>query len=245
MERTELLRHVVLELHQEECKIMHLFGRAGIGRSVFANQVARSLLSTGDWTEAYWMDFTGILAQTSIPFQVMFKMGIVYEAADIHFLSALLRRRHGSIGFVFTGLDGLLRGHDAEFRFLDFLQILIQGVENVQILFLSNRELKETKESIKQHKLDVFSKDTCSNWIRNRMGNDSVEKSDLESLLDGCRHPLCLDILSGVLRMGEVEVKEILQGHQSDIVLALVQQIHTESLSSLEEKEQRQCTIPF
>ena len=65
MDREELLVQVLFGAQDQGTKIIQLTGNAGCGKSVFANQLARCLLSFGQWTEAYWIDLTGICSHTA------------------------------------------------------------------------------------------------------------------------------------------------------------------------------------
>lgn len=65
MERRELLLQVVFGMQDRGTKVVQLTGQPGIGKSIFASQVGRYLLSMGHWTEAYWIDLSGISSQTA------------------------------------------------------------------------------------------------------------------------------------------------------------------------------------
>lgn len=65
MHRKELLVQVVFGAQDRGTKIIQLSGKPGIGKAVFANQVAQRLLSVSHWTESYWIDLTGVTSHTS------------------------------------------------------------------------------------------------------------------------------------------------------------------------------------
>jgi len=56
---------VVFGAQDKGTSFILLTGTSGVGKRVFANQVARFLVSNGHWTEAYWIDLTGITSHTS------------------------------------------------------------------------------------------------------------------------------------------------------------------------------------
>ena len=65
MQRRELLMHIVFGAQDRGTKIVQLTGKPGIGKGILANQVSRHLLSMGHWTEAYWIDLSGVSSHTS------------------------------------------------------------------------------------------------------------------------------------------------------------------------------------
>lgn len=174
----------------------------------------------------------------------MYGMGVMYESADSKFLLGFLQRCQGLIGIVVTGLDDLLRGREDESRFLDYLESLVDAGGTLQVVLITNKELKETRASMVHYTLESFSESACEEWTAMRLQKHTDDKSVLKGILHGVQHPLCLDLVISSITMGEAVVQDLAQVLANDCLDSLADQISAEHVAVLEKKE-RKCGLPI
>ena len=169
----------------------------------------------------------------------MFGMGVLYESADKNFLSGFLQRRQGFIGMVITGLDALLNSREDESRLLDFLESLVDSGSNFQAILISNKQLKETRASMIHYPLEAFSQQECLTWMKGKLGRHAEDESILKSVMIEISHPLCLDLMFGIIKMGETDYQQLKEALENDWMDSVVDQITTGTLMSLEKRERK------
>ena len=169
----------------------------------------------------------------------MSEMGVVYEAADLKFVQGFLQRRQGSLGIVVTGIDALVCSRDDESRLLDSLENLTNAGEHVQIVMLSHTKLRETRACMVHYELPPFPLALCSNWMQTQLGRAVPEKEEIEQLIIEISHPLCLGMISSLVRMGAISLKEISEAIENKALSHLAEKVTSDTFSALKAKERR------
>eukprot|EP00210_Caulerpa_lentillifera_P000583 g564.t1 len=235
LHRRELLMHVVFGAQDKGTSFVLLSGIAGVGKRVFANQVARFLVSNGHWTEAYWISLTGITSHTSASYQIMHQIGVLFEMEDIQLLQGFLQRRQKPIGLVISGLESLVKTREDECRLLDYLEKLTDLTYTVQVLLVTDKAFKETRAKMITYEVLHFEEKQSTDWIKQNLGKHIGNNKCIKELLDCIKgHPLCFNLACSLIQFGEVTLDELLKHLQDASFASKIQ----EKLSSHLEEEQ-------
>ena len=169
----------------------------------------------------------------------MSEMGVVYEAADLNFVQGFLQRRQGSLGIIVTGIEALVCSRDDESRLLDSLENLTSAGEHVQIVLLSHSKLRETRACMVHYELLPFPLALCKNWMQTQLGRAAPEEEEMEQLIIEISHPLCLGLMSSLVRMGDINLKELSEAMENKALSLLADKVSSDTFSALKAKERR------
>eukprot|EP00775_Hariotina_reticulata_P003910 gene3910-4164_t len=210
--REEDVAELVLGMADVSTNLVMLTGAPGVGRSMLAASLAQDLVSSHQWTDAYWIDLQGVNNVVLAGQQLMAGLGLISDVPDTqHLLAWLEGRPRERFGIVLTHIQELLTAPAEEQQgFLDLLDNILHSSHKLQVVVVCEEPLNRITYSART--VDVEPMTTTASAQMLEAAQPGISPDMCQFLVDACQGaPVALAVVCGLLRCGHCTAAEFLR----------------------------------